>query len=505
MALHHHIGNAMFDSSIDFLIVALGISALLVTLGCLVFLLREQSPKEVSGQPSEAVCIYRKGALVEANAEGLRLLAGRGGTDTNWRALHRLLAARFPDFPENQGAMQDQDTRVISAKNSRDTSLVTIDQWHETARVTLVTQGSEQTGSHTVQTEIIQRAPYPVWTCNKQGGVTWNNTAYQSLAKSLDRPAGPLSPPLIDPGLDPDQGQPMRLGIAQTEGLTHWFDVTSMPIGQETAYFAVNANTVVDAELAQRNLTQTLSRTFAQLPTGMAVFDRDGRLVLFNPPLAALCGISPAALSAHPQISDFFDLLRESRVAPEPARSQTWRDHVTELIAKMQAGSYSKTWELASGKSYRVSSRPQPDGAIAMLIDDISTEMALTRRFRAEIEIAHAALDALDDPVALFSQSGEHLLCNGAYRSFWRADPDSTFADYTIHDATTLWESEICDSPTWQDFREAILSEAPRRPWRGTLPLRRLGLMHATLTPIIGGATLVKFRRAIEHELPQHA
>ncbi|MGR3712849.1 MAG: PAS-domain containing protein [Shimia sp.] len=496
----------MFDSSIQFVILLFGSVALLLAFCRSGNLLPARKSRAAAKSATQAICIYRQGVLVEANPEGLRLLAGRGGRETNWRALRRLLADRFPDFPENQGSVEDQDTTVLCPSNSQDGSIVTIDQWQDTARVTVLTQTVANTDAPLIETEISLRNPYPIWTCDADGQITWCNKAYKQFAIRLGLPTEDSTPHMFDIGRPAVSERPFRVGITQqNEGQTHWFDVTSVALADEYAYFAVDANTVVDAEMAQRSIVQTLSKTFAQMPTGLAIFDRDRRMVLFNPALTTLTAVSPPFLSSQPPIEAFFDNLRESRVAPEPKRSQSWQSHVAGIVQAAEAGHYSDIWELASGKTYRVSGRPQPDGAIALLFDDISAEMALTRQFRSEIEIAHAALDALEDPVALFSQSGEHLLCNNAYRIFWKADPDSTFADYTIRDATTLWETKVCDTPLWQAFRETALSTAARTHWSGTLALRKYGLLQVTLTPIANGATLVTFRRPAAREVTQPA
>ncbi|TCK99791.1 PAS domain-containing protein [Shimia isoporae] len=493
----------MFDSSIDFLLVALGMSAVFLTLGFLTLFLGPRPAKAAT--VSEAVCIYRNGILIEANPEGMRQLAVHGGgSDTNWRALRSMLSDRFPDFPQNQGTSQAQDITILAPTDSRDTSFVTIDQTNDTARVTFSLQHPEKTDTRRIETDISLRAPYPIWTCDAQGSISWCNDAYRDLAARMGYGNQTL-PQLFETARNQDGATPFRTGIAMPDGLTLWFDVARISIGSKTVFFASDANTVVYAEMAQRNIVQTLSKTFSQLPTGLAVFDRGRKLILFNPPLATFTGLTPPFLSATPHITDFFDQLREKRIAPQPKSSKPWQKHVADIIHATEAGQFNESWELPDGKTYRVCGRPLQDGAIALMIDDITAEMTLTRRFRSEIEVAHAAIDALDDPVALFSRSGDHLLCNTSYRNFWKVDPDSTFADYTIHDATTLWAGEICDSPAWRAFEEAALTDSPRQLWTGTLPLRRFGVMQATLTPISGGATLVTFRRAAEVKITQPA
>ncbi len=131
---------------------------------------------------------------------------------------------------------------------------------------------------------------------------------------------------------------------------------------------AIDINAVISAEIAQRNFVQTLAKTFAQLSTGLAIFDRNSQLALFNPALVDLSALPIEFLSARPDLLSFFDRLCDSRVMPEPKNYNSWRQEIADVIAAATDGSYQETWSLDTGQTYRVSGRPHPDGAIAFLI-----------------------------------------------------------------------------------------------------------------------------------------
>ena len=101
---------------------------------------------------------------------------------------------------------------------------------------------------------------------------------------------------------------------------------------------------------------------------------------------------------------------------------------LTKLEDQAVDGSFCETWSLPSGVTFRVTGRPHPDGAIAFLFEDISAEMSLTRRFNAEIELSHAALDGLDEAILLVNTSGVVAFSNDAYREMWQADPGASVA-----------------------------------------------------------------------------
>ena len=70
----------------------------------------------------------------------------------------------------------------------------------------------------------------------------------------------------------------------------------------------------------QRDFVQTLTKTFAQLSVGLAIFDADRRPVLFNPALGDLSLLPADFLIARPTLFSFLDRLRDNRMIPEPKK-----------------------------------------------------------------------------------------------------------------------------------------------------------------------------------------
>lgn len=88
---------------------------------------------------------------------------------------------------------------------------------------------------------------------------------------------------------------------------------------------------------------------------------------------------------------------------------------MADLISAAETGQFEETWSLETGQTYRVKGRPHPDGAIAFLLEDISTEVLLTRNFRAELEMGQNLVDTFDDALAVFSHAGVLTFSNKAY------------------------------------------------------------------------------------------
>ena len=247
---------------------------------------------------------------------------------------------------------------------------------------------------------ITHSSPNAVWVTDEAGEVIWSNTAYRNLVKALGlKEEGPG--PSILRGHDPVRSLPDR--EQRRHQLTYddgrppcWIDVSETVENGLRLHHAVDVTAVVQAEAAQRTFVQTLTKTFAQLSTGLAIFDRTRRLALFNPALVDMTGLSAEYLSGRPGYLSFFDRLRDSDSMPEPRSYANWREKIFDLIAAAEDGRYQETWTLSSGRTYRVTGRPHPNGAIAFLLEDISAEVTLTRRFREQLDMSNAVIEALD-------------------------------------------------------------------------------------------------------------
>jgi len=252
----------------------------------------------------------------------------------------------------------------------------------------------------------------------------------------------------------------------------------------------------VRAEEAQRNFVQTLSKTFANLTTGLAIFDRDRRLVLFNPALIDLSGVSVEFLSGRPALFEFFDKLREQQIMPEPKNYDDWRERMAKLVAAASDDRFRETWNLAGGQTFDVTGRPYPDGAIAFLFNDITAEVSLTRGFRTELETMQSMLDVMEDAVAVFNQQGILTVCNAAYKAMWQVDPDTCLTESTILDATQEWKSAFHPSPVWPELRDFVTTNTERASWDSELRSKDGREVICRIDPICYGATLIRFCRA---------
>lgn len=421
---------------------------------------------------------------------------------TDWNDLAQLLTARFPGFPTSPATIKDQNRVVLRPPSPSDKARLTIEGLGSHLRITLDNFGGEPghirqfNDSYENYKEAVDHAPTPIWRLSPDGRVTWANASYEALRKrvpKLEHPGDPVFPVL---NADLTRERTRRLPVVtENSGIKNWYDVSLVPRPEGPLCYAIDVAAVVEAESAQRNFVQTLAKTFAQLSIGLAIFDRNRQLALFNPALIDLTSLPADFLSGRPNLLTFFDRLRDQRIMPEPKNYNSWRHQMADLVAAASDGRYQETWTLASGSVYSVNGRPHPDGAIAFLFEDITAEISLTRRFRTDLEMGQTVLDNLDQAIAVFAADGSLTMSNAAYCVLWSVDPDKSFAQVSIVDATRSWQDKCKATPLWGEIRDFVAQRDDRGEWAAEVMLLDNIPLSCRILPIPSGATMIVFER----------
>lgn len=481
----------------------------------------------LAGQPAleQAVFLFDNEQLVDATQSARALLDAAPMGDSDWARLSAFLAPRFEDFAAALCGLADQGRLELVSRPRGDgeASLRLIaEDMGGLARLTLIDPEVEGQGvlvdglsQRALEDELAQlravsdRAPVLAWRENGAGAVVWANRSYMLRAESFESEDGALVwplPKLFEVAVAP-AGQRRHCLGANSEKPT-WFDIHTFQLGAEALFFAVPADAAVRAERSLRDFVQTLTKTFADLPIGLAIFDRQRQLQLFNPALIDLTQLGADFLSARPTLYALLDRLREARMMPEPKDYRSWRQQMAALEQAAAAGHHVETWSLPGGQTYRVTGRPHPDGAVAFLIEDITAEVSLTRRFRTELELGQSVLDAIDEAVAVFLPSGELAISNAAYARLWGVDPGATLGRVTLLDSVRVWQTQTRPSPIWTEVREFAGRIEERPALRAEVRLESGRAVACRLAPLPAGATLASFQCAAERpdaaQAPDH-
>lgn len=460
------------------------------------------------GPGSGVVIRCLKGRMVDADSDFLHLLTQRGW-DGSITRLRDFFAFRFrglpSDFPGDDATLD----MTFVARNAADLVELHVVRRKDVLTVSLISPvgvpdvrdhvARYRKHTHWISDLVAQSSPHPIWVTDDCDEVIWANRAYLSLIRDLGHAGG--DEVSILRGLDPARSLPdreqRRYQLTFSDGRPDcWVDVSTAARDGTLMHHATDVTAVVQAEAAQRTFVQTLTKTFAQLSTGLAIFDRTRRLALFNPALVDMTGLSAEYLSGRPSYLSFFDKLRDEDIMPEPRSYASWREKIFDLITAAENGRYQETWTLSSGHTYRVTGRPHPNGAVAFLVEDISAEVMLTRRFREQLDMSQTVIDSLDDAVAVFSPQGMLSYTNEAYRDLW-GDPDERQTlDVSVNEVSRHWQSHSEPSPVWGDFRDFVVGFEERADWEASVQLRNGGMVDCLFRPLAGGASLAIFKSA---------
>jgi PAS domain-containing protein len=475
---------------------------------------RQAQPSSLFGQDAPAtIFLFHGERLLDATPDARALLSD--GDES--RAWSRLLARLGPMFP-GLGPVLDSLPRtgqmmIASAPDVVPPVLLRGEHLTGLTRLTLIDSAAEQrqgvADSAAVvalqqevlaQRAVLARAPVLMWREAAEGEVVWANHAYLIRAVELLPGGEDLSWPLprLFDGARDGAGRSTRIKL-QMQGGAEWFDMIRVPLGDEVLCYALAANTAVQAETALREFMQTLTKTFADLPIGLAIFDRARVLQLFNPALADLTALAPDFLISRPTLSAVLDAMRAKAMIPEPKDYRSWRKQLTRLEEEASMGLFEETWSLPGGQTYRVIGRPHPNGALAFMFEDISHEMTRTRRYRADLELGQSVIDAVDEAVAVFSQGGQLVMSNTTYAQLWNHDPAVLLSDAGIGSLCAWWREHSAPTLLWDDATDFVTQLGDRTAWDGEVRLLDGRLVSCRFRPLTGGATLITFRpRAAE-------
>ena len=450
------------------------------------------APRGRKAPPTDtaATCalLFRDSTLVDSDASP-GVLPLRGDTEADdWARLRQWLAPRFDvpaDAPvqsplhlEAEGA--DTATLTVAARDAmRRLTLTDPAARCPAARHDLLRRLAEAEG----RAAALEDVPLPIWLCDGDGRVTWQNAMATALPEA-DRAR--LFAEVAETGQ-------ARVGLEDPE---RWYDITTHLSREGTLVLATDVTPLVHAEQAQRRFVQTLGKTFADLPTGHAVFDREHRLALFNPALIDLTGLDPVFLSGRPEILCFFDMLRDRQVMPEPKDYASWRGQIHDMITAARGGHYQEVWSLVTGRTYRVTGQPHPDGAVAFLFEDISDTISASRHQRAERDTLQAVLDRVDEAVAVLSAGSGLVFCNRRFATLARLCPDDRRAGQPAEGLIDACARRLPHATLWRTVA-ARLSEGPHpAALVEAVSLDHGGQLELQLAPLGQGQMMLSLRHA---------
>lgn len=477
-----------------------------------------RSEQEPGGDPRACDFLINGTSLRSITEPGRALLSGLGRNGSRLAVLTEHLAQDFDGIQDDietlilygtafrrHSQRRDGSTVEVLGAPRGDAAFLSIRPASEDARALQDARAAlRRTGGEArFLRDVIDHAPVIAWSVGPEGKVIWANAPYRERfdTSEADLPDHRLpnafghvleEVPLTANGTDSRS----RVSVAAPgDAEARWYEVTqSAGAGGETLGYALAADELVSAEASLRRFVETLTETFAHLPIGLAVFDKNRRLGLFNPALTDLVKIDAVWLAGRPSLRDFLERLRETRQMPEQKDFTSWRRKLGELEEGARDGTYEENWVLPSGKIFRVTGRPHPQGALAFLFEDISSAIMAERKYRSELELSQATFDRLTEAVALFDASGSLVFVNSAFEALWGLETMDQLEGPGINALTALWAERCQPSPVWERLTEFATGAEARSSWQTALETHDGRRIEMRVAPMPDASALVVFR-----------
>lgn len=346
---------------------------------------------------------------------------------------------------------------------------------------------------------LIEEAPIIAWHRTAEGDVNWSGgeikvrnsaiVAAQAVDLIVARTRLNRMPVLAG------QPQKSRIEIVVNDGA----DTLSLHVLEivrkdgSRIGFATDAGTAASAERTLTRFVQTMTETFAHLTVGLAIFDRNQTLALFNPALVQMWQVEPAWLARRPSLRDIIDELRSTRRLPELQDFHKWRTRILGLFENTEAADYEELWHLADGSNIRVLARPHPHGSLAFIFDDVTERVRLEQRYRHSIDLRRATLDRVTEGVAVFGANGLLQFVNQAFHDIWGTDGETIYAAMHARQLVGLCEDLTIDSDIWNRLHSFITGEESRMAWSDEVTMGSGRRLLARIAPLPDGSTMAVF------------
>ncbi len=427
--------------------------------------------KGIAAQPATRSnsFLFRDEVLIDHDADTLNLPPAETEDETDWQRMKKWLGFRFANLPERLDNLAAD--LVIESDDAGLTSRLEFSPGNRAVHLTLSeTLATDSVGLHETlrhhellegRSAALLAAPMPIWASDKDGRIIWENQASEALSGDHKEQMILALGDAPEPGISISK----RVSLEDLAGPSDlWYDLIATGTEEGVLHYAADITRIIRAETIQREFVQTLTKTFANLTTGLVVFDRTKNLALFNPALIDLTSLAPEYLSARPSLISFFDTLRDRQVMPEPKNYASWRSQINAMVKTAAGGLYQEVWSLPTGQTYRVTGRPHPDGAVAFLFEDISVEILATRRHRMQMDLRQTVMDHLDEGVAVLSAENRLMFCNKTLAALLGIDPDGSFADMSLPDLLSACHSRYPDVGLWAEVEEKITRRSLSNP-----------------------------------------
>ncbi|PCH98904.1 MAG: hypothetical protein COB84_00375 [Rhodobacteraceae bacterium] len=265
------------------------------------------------------------------------------------------------------------------------------------------------------------------------------------------------------------------------------YKICKQTLGKTDYFFALEESKT--NPVVKDKFVQTLSVTFAQMQLGLAIFDDNGQLALFNPALSQHLNLSVEWMLKKPSLLSFLDQLRDLGTLPEPKDYASWRNTFKSIERAAFKDDYQQDWLLPDGRTLRVTGRPHLTKGIVFIFEDVTSIVQMSEDFQTKTNELMTILNGASTGLVMIDSKGNILRYNHAFTKLLNTDkiPD------TVIDLTRILQEIFEPTPVWGDLRDFVVELEHRATWQADVKLPQDISVSLVCTPLSNGNCLCEF------------
>ncbi|TAD87073.1 MAG: hypothetical protein EAZ99_18900 [Alphaproteobacteria bacterium] len=350
--------------------------------------------------------------------------------------------------------------------------------------------------------ELALRVGHWVWETDADGRMSHMSNYRHPIAASL---LGKRRSDIIDPTFRPEEVRRHLDDLAarrpfhdfvyrrlDSDGGEHFIRISGQPVykgNQFQGYRGIGTNITREWLLqeAEKRAELRLLEAFEAVSIGMALFSRDGVLLLRNSIFAKLFAEDTSQITPGLGFSELMQRLIDSGTLDIPAQAQG--DWLAHRIACHRSGLGSTVITFLDGRMVEASDRRLPDGSVVVTHIDMSDQHRRELVLAEERRRLRATLEAVDDGFVMVDADMRVLVWNTRFVCLF----DLPFIDAGWELAALLPPGEDHDRQAVRHLFQDLASDG--RTARVVEAQRSAGvLLEARLQPLAGGGAVIIIR-----------
>ncbi len=341
----------------------------------------------------------------------------------------------------------------------------------------------------------------PAWLRDDAGNMTWVSEAFARLAGASS----------------PDEAVAEKRELATTDALASMaearralkpyrgeialqagednrrLNLNEVPLRTGSAGLAFEADANAQLEAALQREADIRAEILDRIDTAVAVFDNRRRLTFCNKAYRDLWQLDDGFLATQPDFDELLERWRGEERIPALPDGMDYRQWRSALTGNESVGTHD--WDLPNASlSLKLVTIPHRDGGSTHMFHDLTENIGLQTRMRAQARVQRQTLEGLSEAIAVFGQNGKLKLSNPRFATMWQIDGKSLENEPHIDDIMTACEPLLKGGDDWLALKQTVCGFLDARaPMSRTID-RRDGLAIALSTvPLSDGATLAVF------------